>query len=299
MSDVDILIVGAGPAGVAAAVMAASLRLRTIVVERDQVGGRLRHIGALENVPGGWSSGRALADALRTDLKRIQADGRCELIGGAATAVRATDERAELVLDDGRVITAGTVVAATGVSAMAPADAAWLLAEADFAPPMLWRTPPAELGDSPFVLGADRPLGTWLRVHPNTATDLHVLCPPGDDYKTAEVTDDPRVQLLQVARVEVTALPADRGWVIAAEDRDGRVSAYTATSMMNNLGSRPAALQGLRQDEDGYCPPDVQHLRIRAAGDLRSARCQRIVTAQGSGAEAVLAAYYRGRAGGS
>ncbi|MFE5550185.1 hypothetical protein ACFQ71_41530 [Streptomyces sp. NPDC056534] len=45
-------------------------------------------------------------------------------------------------------------------------------------------------------------------------------------------------------------------------------------------------------DENGYCPPEMQHPRIFIAGDLRSGRFQRITTAQGSGAEAALAYYY-------
>src|SRR5262245_3980616 len=43
----EVLVVGAGPAGVAAAVMAASLGLQTVVVEAGRVGGKLHAIGAL------------------------------------------------------------------------------------------------------------------------------------------------------------------------------------------------------------------------------------------------------------
>lgn len=44
-----------------------------------------------------------------------------------------------------------------------------------------------------------------------------------------------------------------------------------------------------------YCPPIGQHPRIIVAGDLRSARFQRIMTALGSGSEAALHAYYATR----
>lgn len=297
MNDADVLIVGAGPAGVAAAVMAASLRLHAIVVEREQVGGRLRHIGALENVPGGWTTGQQLGDALAADLERLRADGRCKLLNASATAVRLNEEQAELVLKDGRTLTANTIVVATGVSAMSPAAAPWIRADTDFNPPMLWRARPADLGGIPYVLGADRPLGTWLRAHPDTKTILRVLCPPGDDYKAAEIVHDSRVHLLKIGKVEATQQTADRGWLLETENRSGQRAAYAATSVLNNLGNSPAALPGLTRGEDDYCPPDVQHPRLRIAGDLRGARCQRIVTAQGSGAEAVLSAYYRDRAG--
>ncbi|CAO0834046.1 hypothetical protein SMICM17S_06276 [Streptomyces microflavus] len=63
-TETDVLVVGAGPSGMAAAVMAGSLNLRTVIVEAGAVGGKLHVIGALENVPGNWSTGPQLAEAL-------------------------------------------------------------------------------------------------------------------------------------------------------------------------------------------------------------------------------------------
>ncbi|WP_030688455.1 FAD-binding protein [Streptomyces sp. NRRL B-1347] len=48
MTGFDLIVVGAGPAGVSAAVMASSLRMRTVVVEAEQVGAKLRSIDALQ-----------------------------------------------------------------------------------------------------------------------------------------------------------------------------------------------------------------------------------------------------------
>ena len=63
--------------------------------------------------------------------------------------------------------------------------------------------------------------------------------------------------------------------------------------MYVNLGSAPVPPSGaLVRDTSGYCPPDRQHSRIITAGDLRSARFQRIMAATGSGSEAALRAYY-------
>jgi thioredoxin reductase len=46
-----LLIVGAGPAGVATGVMASSLRMTTAIVEAEQVGSKPLAIVALENAP--------------------------------------------------------------------------------------------------------------------------------------------------------------------------------------------------------------------------------------------------------
>ncbi|MYS32518.1 pyridine nucleotide-disulfide oxidoreductase, partial [Streptomyces sp. SID4920] len=60
--------------------------------------------------------------------------------------------------------------------------------------------------------------------------------------------------------------------------------------------SAPAAPAGDPvRGADGYCAPADQHPRVLVAGDLRSARYQRIMTALGSGSEAALHAYYADR----
>ncbi len=290
--ETDVLVVGAGPSGVAAAVMAASLNLRTVIVEADSVGGKLHVIGALENVPGNWSTGPQLAEALAADLDRLQQAGRCSVVQGRGVSVTGYDDRAELVLDDGRALSAQLIVVATGVAALAPPDADWISAPARMSVPPLWRTKPADLAGRTYVLGGDRPLGTWLRTHPHSSTTLHVLCPPADDYKIAEVAGDERVRIVPVSHVVLSPMTYGDEWNLQVKDRQGERKSYVAKTVLNNLGNTPAGLDGLASSEDGYCPPGKQHPRIRVAGDLRSAQFQRVTTAQGSGAEAVLASYY-------
>lgn len=290
--DADVLIVGAGPAGVSAAVMAASLKMRTVVVEASLTGGKLHVVGALNNMPGNWSTGPDLAQALAQDLQRLQESGWCTLVRAKAVAVHGHDHRAELTLDGGQVLTGQTIVVATGVATLTPAEADWVTAPSDLAAPPLWRATPDSLTGRTYVLGADRPLGTWLRAHPKASQTLHVLCPSMDDYKATEVAGDDRVRMVPVSQVTITRPTYGDGWMVEAKDRDGERKLYAVTTMLNNLGNKPAAIEGLARSEDGYCPTAKQHPRIRIAGDLRSAQYQRIATAQGSGAEAVLASYY-------
>ncbi|WP_373295054.1 oxidoreductase [Streptomyces fuscichromogenes] len=272
--------------------MAASLNLRTMVIEAGPVGGKLHRIGALENVPGSWSTGPQLAEALASDLDRLEKAGRCTVVQGLAAKVGGHDHRAELTLADGRVLTSKLIVVATGVSDLVPPDATWITATAELSAPPLWRAAPQDLTARTYVLGADRPLGTWLRSHPNVRTTLHVLCPPSDAYKATEIEADGRVRLVPISHAAITKPTYGGGWTIEVEEHDGTKTIYAATSVLNNLGNKPAAVTGLVSGDDGYCPPDRQHRRIRIAGDLRSARYQRIATAHGSGAEAVLAYYY-------
>ncbi|MEV5784559.1 FAD-dependent oxidoreductase [Streptomyces sp. NPDC052287] len=290
--DADVLVVGAGPAGVAAALMAASLKLRAIVVESGPVCGKLHRIGALENVSGNWSTGPHLAEALAADLERLEKSGWCKVVQAYAVKATGHDDRAEIDLADGRVFTSASVVVATGVTELAPSDLEWVSVPAEFSASPLWRATPQELTDRTYVLGADRPLGTWLRAHPDATTPLHVLCPPADRYKAAEVEGDGRIRLVPVSHASISRPAYGNGWMVEVRSDDGAKTVYAAESVLNNLGSRPAGVTGLVSGEDGYCPPSQQHRRIRIAGDLRSARFQRIATAQGSGAETVLASYY-------
>ncbi|MFG2532745.1 FAD-dependent oxidoreductase [Streptomyces sp. NPDC048516] len=291
----DLIVIGAGPAGCAAAVMAASLGQHVTVVETDKVGGKLHQISALENVPGAWATGPALAQALAADLARIQHSGRCTLIEGRAISVAGHDDRAEAVLKDGQVLAAAAVIVATGVAAVTPATADWIAAPDGLDLPPLWRARPEELRGRTYVLGGDRPLGTWLRSHPGVTRRLHVLYPAADHYKTDEVRGDDRVRLSLADRVTVARERYGDGYEVVVEGPEGRRT-FAVDTLVSNLGSLPAALDGLVQDPVGYCPPTEQHPRILTAGDLRSGRFQRIVTAQGSGAEAALERYYAAKA---
>ncbi|MFE4258207.1 NAD(P)/FAD-dependent oxidoreductase [Streptomyces sp. NPDC056883] len=290
--DADVLVVGAGPAGVAATLMATSLNMTVLVVEADSIGGKLQTIGALENVSGNWTTGPQLADALAADLSRLEQAGRCSLVRSRAVGVKGHSDRAEVILADTQVLSARAVVVGTGVTAMAPSDTDWISAAPSLATPPLWRAKPEQIGPRTYVLGGDRPLGTWLRAHPQSSATLHVLAPPTDDYKLAEVSGDDRVRIVPVSHVSLSQPDHGDGFTVEVKDRQGIHRTYTAASVLANLGSRPAALKGLKVDENGYCPPEMQHPRIFVVGDLRSGRYQRITTAQGSGAEAVLSYYY-------
>ncbi|MFI7273916.1 FAD-dependent oxidoreductase [Streptomyces sp. NPDC049879] len=275
----DLVVVGGGPAGCAAALTAAGVGQRVLLVERDErLCAKPYGIPALGNVLGGFRSGRELADAVTADL--AAASDLCEVrTGTAVTAVEPGADAVTVTLDDGSRHTAPYAVLATGVGPCQPADADWIDAPAGLRLPPLWEADPADAeGRTWLVVGADRPLGTFLRAHPALDVRLLVPYPPADAYKTEEVADDPRVTLVPTPRL---TLP------------DGGGLRYDAA--FANIGSVPAAPAGAVRDDDGYCPPGRQHPRVLVAGDLRSARYQRIMTAIGSGTEAALRAYYTAR----
>ncbi|MFB7936248.1 FAD-dependent oxidoreductase [Streptomyces sp. NPDC056049] len=292
--DTDLIIIGGGPAGCAAARMAASVGMRSILIEPDRLCRNLYRIPALNNVLGGYTSGPELADAVVAELKSTEP---CRLeLGRHVTELRADDDRVTATVDTGARLTAPYAIVATGVAALQPRDVAWITAPVGLTLPSLWQADADDAdGRALLILGGDRPIGTFLRAHPTTDTRLLVAYPATDEYKIEEIREDPRVTLVPVEHLTLVAAEAPS---VSAEatGRNGARQTITADAAYLSIGNAPAAPPGdLTRGPDGYCPPADQHPRVIVAGDLRSARFQRITTAIGSGSEAALHAYYAAR----
>ncbi|MCW5777616.1 MAG: FAD-dependent oxidoreductase [Phycisphaeraceae bacterium] len=112
-SNYDVVIVGAGPAGLAAATYAASEGLVTLVVEREAPGGQAGSSSRIENYLGfpGGISGDDLAMRAFRQAKRLGA----EIIVTREVA-RLDPSARTVVLDGGDVLEARTVILSTGLS---------------------------------------------------------------------------------------------------------------------------------------------------------------------------------------
>jgi thioredoxin reductase (NADPH) len=111
--EYDTVIVGGGPAGLAAAVYGASEGLRTLVVEREAPGGQAGTSARIENYLGfpGGVSGDELASRALQQARRLGAE---ILVTRAIERIDPTTR--ELFLDGAEIIRARTVILATGVS---------------------------------------------------------------------------------------------------------------------------------------------------------------------------------------
>jgi thioredoxin reductase (NADPH) len=113
VAEYDTVIVGAGPAGLAAAVYGASEGLRTVVVEREAPGGQAGTSARIENYlgfPSGVSGGELASRALQQG-RRLGAE---ILVTRTIQRIDATTR--QLHLDGGDVLRARTVILACGVS---------------------------------------------------------------------------------------------------------------------------------------------------------------------------------------
>ena len=110
----DLVIVGGGPAGLAAAVYGASEGLRTLLVEREAPGGQAGTTSRIENYLG-FPAGLSGADLARRAVAQATRLGAELLTSREATAIRLEDRYRLVTLDDASEIACGAVLVAAGV----------------------------------------------------------------------------------------------------------------------------------------------------------------------------------------
>jgi thioredoxin reductase (NADPH) len=109
----DLIIIGAGPAGLAAAIYGKRAGLDLIVLERYAPGGQVMNTDEVENYPGfvepikGWE----LIAAMEGQAKRLDT----EIVNGEVKSVKkAADKSFDVELTDGQIQEAKTIILACG-----------------------------------------------------------------------------------------------------------------------------------------------------------------------------------------
>lgn len=110
----DLVIVGAGPAGLAAALYGASEGLRTLMLDRHAPGGQAGTSARIENYLG-FPAGVSGNELTRRALTQAQRFGAEFLAPLEVKAVAIDDGYKRLTLGDGRELVTRTLLAATGV----------------------------------------------------------------------------------------------------------------------------------------------------------------------------------------
>jgi thioredoxin reductase (NADPH) len=124
--DADLLIIGAGPAGLSAAQYGSRANLRTLVLEEMAPGGQALNIEILENYPGNTARGdlppRSGFEFCEDLHKQAEQFGAKFIMEGAVSLTRETAGGSEsfpsgafsLGLSSGKVLRAPAVILATG-----------------------------------------------------------------------------------------------------------------------------------------------------------------------------------------
>jgi thioredoxin reductase (NADPH) len=111
----DLVIVGAGPAGLAAAVYGASEGLRTLLLDRHAPGGQAGSSSRIENYLG-FPAGVSGSELTRRAVTQAQRLGAEFLVPLEVTGVSIDAGYKRLTLSDGRELVTRTMLAATGMA---------------------------------------------------------------------------------------------------------------------------------------------------------------------------------------
>ena len=274
----DLAIVGAGPAGLAAAVYAASDGLSTIVLERDVPGGQASHTSLIENFFG-FPGGIGGAELARLAGRQAEGFG-CELAffhGVTGSSPRA-EGQVTIEVAGGHRVQAKAVIVATGMD--------WRRLEVDGLEELLGRgvyygagrSEAARSGGQPvIVVGAGNSAGQAVMHLAEAGARVTMLVRGGDLAKSMSAYLVERIgrhPLIDVRfGTQLEAVHADAGHLsaITARAAGGHTERLPAYALFLCLGGRPhtdwATAAGIALDPaafvlTGQDPVSYTHLTL-------------------------------------
>ncbi len=315
----DLVILGGGPAGLAAAVYGASEGLSTVMVERAAPGGQAGTSSRIENYLG-FPSGLTGADLTRRAVAQAQRFGVEILNPQQAVGLRVEDPYRFVRLADGGELSCHALLIATGVS--------WRRLEA----PGIERLTGAGVyygaartealacqNEDVFIVGGANSAGQsalyfaqfarkvslvvrggslekgmsqylveQVRSTPNISVEFHtrVVAAEGDSHLerlTLATGDPPTLRTVPTTSlfIMIGATP-ETDWLDGQVLRDERGYLLTGPDLMRD-GQRP---RGWRADRDPYLL-ETSVPGVFAAGDVRHASIKRVASGVGEGSIAI------------
>jgi thioredoxin reductase (NADPH) len=299
--EVDLLVVGAGPAGLAASVYGASEGLDTLVVESTALGGQAGSSRRIENylgfpagITGSELTGRAVSQARKFGARPASPY--------RAVGLEPAEGRHVVHLEEGHEISARAVILATGAEyRRLPLDE---LREYEGLSVFYAAGPPeAQLcgASRVAVVGGGNSAGqaaVWLAKGGALVTILHRRAELRETMSDYLIRELERYGVVVRDRSEIAELHGEDGRLGAVTLADGTRLPFAFLFLF--LGAKPCTEwlgDAVRRHEDGFILTGEhaggQHLLetsvrgIFAAGDVRSGSTKRCAAAVGEGAMAV------------
>ena len=113
--DVDVLIIGSGPAGYTAAIYTSRAGLKTILYKGDQPGGQLTITSDVENYPG-YPEG-IMGPQMMIDFENQASRFGTDIKNGMIKSVNFLDKNLQAIAEDDTLINPKTIIISTGASA--------------------------------------------------------------------------------------------------------------------------------------------------------------------------------------
>ena len=320
-TEVDLVVVGAGPGGLAAAVYGASEGLSTALLDSVGPGGQAAASSRIENYlgfPNGLSGGDLIGRAQTQALKfgtRIYSP--CEVVG-----VRSADNAHQITLADGTTIRARAVIAATGARYRTLPLDRW----SDFEGAGIYyaatEIETRRLAGLPVtVVGGANSAGQAAIFLASKGCKVEIVVRGADisagmsSYLVDRIVADPDITIH--TGTQITALHGDT--FLTALDltgSSGETAEYESAALFCFIGAVPASewLGDVARDGDGFVytdasvptdalgpawdangrrplPFETNIPGIFAVGDLRHGSMKRVAAAVGEGASAVASAH--------
>ena len=315
----DLIIIGAGPAGLGGAVYGASEGLRTLLIDKETTGGQAGTSSRIENYLG-FPKGLSGADLARRATAQATRLGAEILTTQEVTQVRVSDQYRFVTLADGTELSCHAIIIATGVSLrtldVPGAEAvtgAGVYYGAAFTEAAYYK------GDHMFVVGGANSAGQGAMFFSRYASKVTILVRGSalkksmSQYLVDQINDTENIEVrLQTSVAEVIGTKQLEALVLKNNDT-GKIETIPARVLFSFIGAKPHTdflanvverneagfiLTGQDLIRNGRRPKNWQLKRdpflletsvpgIFAAGDVRQGAIRRVASAVGQGSNAV------------
>ena len=314
----DLVIVGAGPAGLAAAVYGASEGLKTVMLDRHAPGGQAGSSSRIENYLG-FPAGVSGSELTRRAVTQAQRLGAELLVPLEVTSVSIDAGYKRLTLSDGRTIVTRTLLAATGMEYREhPAEGVTALRGAGVYYGTATTEAPVFTDQRVMVVGGGNSAGQAAMYLSRYAKDVQIvvrrdsLRDSMSRYLIEQIERTPSIRVRP--RTELERVEGD-GHVerVALKDCDGVVDVEDLDAVFIFIGTRPRSAwlpADVLRDDKGFVitgrdlPADPSYARVWkerrepmlletsapgvfAAGDIRFGAMNRVASAVGEGSMVV------------
>ena len=295
----DLVIVGGGPAGLAAAVYGASEGLKTVMIEREAPGGQAGMSSRIENYLG-FPSGLSGGDLARRAVAQAKRFGVEILAPQEAQAVRVEGPSRMVKLADGSEIGCKVLLLAMGVSyrKLDVPGAERLQGRGVYYGSAMTEAMACQ-GEDVYIIGGANSAGQAAMYFSKYLID-QIKHTPNIQVETrarvAEVYGDARLEVISIhcgdsgqsEKVPANSLfvfigaAPNTDWLAGVVERDERGFILTGNDLMRD-GKRPP---GWPLDRDPYLP-ETSVPGIFAVGDVRHGSVKRVASSVGEGSIAV------------
>ncbi|CAN5338346.1 FAD-dependent oxidoreductase [soil metagenome] len=296
--DLDVVIVGAGPAGLAAAVYASSEGLRALVVDHASIGGQARSSARIRNYLG-FQRGLTGRELATRAYQQAWIFGAEFLLMRSVSGIRAVDAGYRVTIEDSEIETKSVVLAMgvayrrLGVPALEKLEGAGVF----------YGSSPSDAqqftGGNVFIVGAANSAGQAAVHLSRYAASVTLVCRRrAADAMSQYLLDEVRAQ--GNIEIKTSSQVVDGGgetrleWLALREGdaEDERVSAEALFILIGALPNTGWLPPDVARDDHGFVRTglvDGEHMfetslaGVFAVGDVRSGSVKRVASAVGEG----------------